>query len=225
MNSFILLQGKYNGGIFKNNKSKNQDASKLLEIAKNNSQRLFRLKEKGELGEYLKHVETCLELFHKLKHEGQERMVTGYDENGSVNIGNWRDLLDELLARFDGFVGKLKGNIGKIEKSFDTGRFRKRMEENVKIEEMRVNMKEKSFEFIRNRFARSDEKLGEKIPKLKMKKFEGTALVIIHLIRTQYFLKNLIVVVLKTVSLISVVIKRVSVVKGNITPLQFVKKN
>ena len=151
-------------------------------------------------------------------------MVAGYDENGSVNIGNWCDLLDELLARFDGFVGKLKGSIDKMEKRFDTGRFRKRMEEKVKIEEMKVNMKEKGFEFIRNRFARSDEKLGEKFPKLKMKKFQGTALGIIHLIRTQYFLRNLIVLVLKTVSLISVMIKRVPIVRGNITPLQFVKK-
>ena len=99
------------------------------------------------------------------------------------------------------------------------------MEEKAKIEEMKVNMKEKSFEFIRNRFARSDQKLGEKFPKLKTKKFEETALVIIHLIRTQYFLRNLIVLVLKTVSLIFVIIKRVPIVKGNITPLQFVKKS
>ena len=32
-------------------------------------------------------------------------MVAGYDEKGSVNIGNWCDLLDKLLAKFDGFVG------------------------------------------------------------------------------------------------------------------------
>lgn len=91
------------------------------------------------------------------------------------------------------------------------------MEEQVKIEEMK--MKAKGFESSWNRFVRSDEKLGEKLSKLKKKKNEGTTSVIIHLIRVQNFAKNLIVLVLKTVSLISVVIKHVPIVKKNITPL------
>ena len=95
-------------------------------------------------------------------------MVAGYDEKASVNIGNWCDLLDKLLAKFDGFVGKLKASIGKTEKRFDRGRFRKRMEEEVKIEEMK--MKAKGFESSWNRFVRSDEKLGEKLSKLKKNK-------------------------------------------------------
>ena len=42
------------------------------------------------------------------------------------------------------------------------------MEEQVKIEEMK--MKAKGFESSWNRFVRSDEKLGEKLSKLKKKK-------------------------------------------------------
>ena len=35
-------------------------------------------------------------------------MVVGDKEDEAVNVGEWCELLDESLARFDGFVGKLK---------------------------------------------------------------------------------------------------------------------
>ena len=35
-------------------------------------------------------------------------MVTGDKEDEAVNVAEWCDLLDERLARFDNFVGKLK---------------------------------------------------------------------------------------------------------------------
>ena len=52
--------------------------------------------------------------------------------------------------------------------------FRRRIEEVVKIEEMKMEMKEKSFEFSRDEIVKSDEKV--KLPKLKITKFEGTTL-------------------------------------------------
>ena len=55
-------------------------------------------------------------------------------------------------------------------------RFRRRMEEEVKIEEMKMEMKKKSFEFSRDEIVISDEKVSVKLPKLKIIKFEGTAL-------------------------------------------------
>ena len=55
-------------------------------------------------------------------------------------------------------------------------RFRRRMEEEVKIEEMKMEMKKKGFEFSRDEIVKSDEKLRVKLPKLKITKFEGTAL-------------------------------------------------
>ena len=48
---------------------------KLLEIAENESKRLFERKRKFEPVKYLKHVETRLEIFQDLKYEGQEIMV------------------------------------------------------------------------------------------------------------------------------------------------------
>ena len=49
------------------------------------------------------------------------------------------------------------------------------MEEEVKIEEMKMEMKKKGFEFSWNENVKSDEKVSVKPPKLKIK-FEGTAL-------------------------------------------------
>ena len=49
------------------------------------------------------------------------------------------------------------------------------MEEEVKIEEMKMEMKKKGFEFSRDEIVKSDEKVSVKLPKLKIKKFEGTA--------------------------------------------------
>ena len=55
-------------------------------------------------------------------------------------------------------------------------RFRRRMEEEVKIEGMEMEMKKKGFEFHRDEIVKSDEKVRAKLPKPKITKFEGTAL-------------------------------------------------
>ena len=55
-------------------------------------------------------------------------------------------------------------------------RFRGRMEEEMKTEEMKMDMKKKGFEFSRDEIVKSDEKVSVKLPKLKITKFEGTAL-------------------------------------------------
>ena len=50
------------------------------------------------------------------------------------------------------------------------------MEEDVKIEEMKMETKKEGFEFSRDEIVKSDEKISVKLPKLKITKFEGTAL-------------------------------------------------
>ena len=57
---------------------------KLLEIAENESTRLFKSKRKYELE---KHVKTRLEILQDLKYEGQEIMVAGDKEGEAVNVG------------------------------------------------------------------------------------------------------------------------------------------
>ena len=66
--------------------------------------------------------------------------------------------MDECLARFDRFVGKLKeqrsiarnreeAEAGRKKDLIQKERFRRRMEEEVKIEEMNMGMKTKDFKF------------------------------------------------------------------------------
>ena len=50
------------------------------------------------------------------------------------------------------------------------------MEEEMKIEEIKMEMKKKGFQFSRDEIVKSDEKVSVKLPKLKIKKFQGTAL-------------------------------------------------
>ena len=108
---------------------------------------------------HLKHVETRLEKLQDLKFEGQEIMVPGDNEDEPVNVGEWCELLDEHLSRSDGFVGKLKEELSiasdreeaearREEDLIQEERFRRRMEEEVKTEEMKMQLKKKGFELI-----------------------------------------------------------------------------
>ena len=80
---------------------------KQVKLLENESNTLFERKGKYELEKHLKHVETRLEILQDLKYEGQE-MVAGDKKDVAVHVGEWYELLDERLTRFDGFVGKLK---------------------------------------------------------------------------------------------------------------------
>ena len=61
---------------------------KLLEIAENESKRLFERKRKYELEKHLRHVEKRLEILQDLKHEGQEIMVAGDKEDEALMLAN-----------------------------------------------------------------------------------------------------------------------------------------
>ena len=104
--------------------------------------------------------------FQELKYEGQEIMIVGSKED----VGECCELLlDKHLARFDGFVGKLKEELSiardreeaetrRKEDLIEEERFRRLMEEEVKMEEMKMEMKKEGFEFSRDEIAKSDEK-------------------------------------------------------------------
>ena len=67
--------------------------------------------------------------------------------------------------RFDGFVRKLKEEISIASERKE-----------VKIEEMKMEMKKKGFEFSRDEIVKSDEKVSAKLSKVKITKFEERAL-------------------------------------------------
>ena len=180
---------KYNDKLFKNNQSKDQEASeivRLLEIAENDSNKLFVRKKKYELGKHLKHVEALLEILQDWKYEGQERMVADDEEDEAVNVGKRYELLEERLAWFDGFIAKLKKELSIVNDRkeaearrnkdlIEEERFRGRMEEEVKIEEIKMEMKKKSFKFNSNDILKSEKKVRINIV-LKITKFDGTTL-------------------------------------------------
>ena len=92
-------------------------------------------------------------------------MVAGNEDDEAVNVGEWCELLDECLVRFDEFVRKLKEEISIASERKE-----------VKIEEMKMEMKKKGFEFSRDEIVKSDEKVSAKLSKVKITKFEETAL-------------------------------------------------
>ena len=158
-----------------------------IDLIKDESKRLFERKRKYELERHLKNVEIRREILQDLKYEGQERMVAGDDDGEAVNVGEWCKLLDERLERFDGFLGKLKVELSiasdreeaetrRKEDLIQEERFKERMEEEIKIEELKMEMEKKGFQFGRDEIVKSDEKVSVKIPQLKITKFEGTAL-------------------------------------------------
>ena len=88
-------------------------------------------------------------------------MFGGDEEDEEINVGEWCELLDELLVRFDGSAEKLKEELSIASDREEVGtrrkedlikeeRFRRRMEEDVKREEMKTEIKKKDLEFSRD---------------------------------------------------------------------------
>ena len=89
-------------------------------------------------------------------------MIAGVDDvhqphvDEALNVSEWCELLDERLARFNRFVGKLKEKLS-IESDREEAEarlkedliqeesFRRRMKEELKTEEMKMEMKKKGF--------------------------------------------------------------------------------
>lgn len=73
------------GESWKTIEAKIKKSVKLLEIAEDESKRLFERRKKGEQGN------------QDLEYKGQERMVAG-DEEEVVNNGEWCRLIDETFS-------------------------------------------------------------------------------------------------------------------------------
>ena len=132
---------------------------KASEILESECKRLFKRKKKYNLEKNLKHIKTSLEILQDLKYEGQKRMVAGDEEDEAVNVGDCCELLGERLARFDEFVRKLKEELTiasdrkeaearRKEDLIQEERLRRRMEEGLKIEEMKMEMKKRIFSLV-----------------------------------------------------------------------------
>ena len=114
-------------------------------------------------------------------------MIADYKKDKAVNVGEQCELLDEGLARFDGFVGKLKEDLSIASDREEAEakpnedlileeRFRRRMKQEAKIEQMKMEVKKNGFELSTDEIVKYDKKVSVKLNKLKITKFQGTAL-------------------------------------------------
>ena len=101
------------------------------------------------------------------------------------NLQEWSCVMEEKMACFDDAVDKLNSAISNVEKEegakakheeniIQEEMFRRRMQEELKIYEMKLQMKSKEYES-RDKFG-NEERVNVKLPKLVITKFDGTSL-------------------------------------------------
>ena len=98
------------------------------------------------------------------------------------NLEEWLSVTEEKMVLFYDVVDRLKSAISNVEKKEAKAKheknipeevFRKRMQEELKIQEMKLQMKSKEYEK-RDKIV-NEKKVNVKLPKLLMAKFNGTS--------------------------------------------------
>ena len=101
------------------------------------------------------------------------------------NQEEWSSIMEEKMARFDDVVDRLKSAISNVEKKeeikakheeniIQEEMFRRRMQEELKIQDMKLQMKSKEYEKRDNIV--NEERVNVKLSKLVITKFDGTSL-------------------------------------------------
>ena len=85
----IFLWRKYNSKLFKNNQSKNQEASEIVRNSRKRDQEAVWKKEEAWTKETSKTCRNAPGILQDFKYKGQERIVTGDEENEAVKVGKW----------------------------------------------------------------------------------------------------------------------------------------
>ena len=130
-------------------------------------------------------------------------------------LEEWSSVMEEKMARFDDTVDRLKSVISNVEKkeaktkheeNIHEEMFRRRMQDELKIQEMKLQMNSKEYEK-RDKIV-NEERVNMKLPKLMITKFDGTSLDWFHFwnqfeseidkteigpVRKLYYLKELLI--------------------------------
>ena len=150
---------------------------KMLELAERESERLLKRNELNELQKNLANIEKRLDILQDLKYKVQELMINEREDSKAI---------DEFTAKIEeGMVSELEksvkqlndGEQAKIRSKVDQEQeenFRRRYEEEMRLEEMRMEMRRKYVNSEEKKSASESNKV--KLPKLVILKFEGTAL-------------------------------------------------
>ena len=155
---------------------------KLLELIEKETERLITRNKRSEIEKHLQYVELKLEKLQEFKYSGQEVLL---NEGEMENLEELPSIMEKKMARFDDVVDRLKSAISNVEKKeeikakheeniIQEEMFRRRMQEELKIQEMKLQMKSKEYEK-RDKIV-NEERVNVKLPKLVIKMFDGTSL-------------------------------------------------
>ena len=158
---------------------------KLLDFAEKETERLLTRNKKSEIEKHIQHVKFKLEKLQELKYSTHEVLL---EESEMGNLEEWSGVMEEKMVHFDDAVSRLKIAISNVEKKEEAKAlheeninqeemFRRRMEEELKIQEMKLQIKSKVYEK-RDKIVNEERvnDLNVKLPKLVIIKFDGTSL-------------------------------------------------
>ena len=116
---------------------------KLLELAEKKTERLLTRNKNSEIEKHLQHVELKLEKLEEFKYSTQEGLL---EEGEMGNLEEWSsdDVVDRLKSAISNVEKKEEAKARHEENIIQEEMFRRRMQEELKIQEMKLQMKSKS---------------------------------------------------------------------------------
>ena len=156
---------------------------KMLELAERETERLLKRNNLNELQKHLANIEKRLDVLQDLKYKVQELLISESKESKAID--EFTVKIEEAMARFDGVVSEVEKSLKRLNDSeqakarsnVDQEReenFRRRYEEEMWLEKMRMEMRKKYVDSEGKKSACESNKV--KLPQLVISKFEGTAL-------------------------------------------------
>ena len=136
------------------NKTRNfiNTQKKMLELAERETEQLLKRNELNKLQKHLANIEKRLDVLQDLKHKVQELMISESEESKATD--EFTTKIEEDMATFDGVVNELEKSVkrlndgeqakpwSKVDQEHEEN-FRRRYEEEMRLKEMRMEMRKK----------------------------------------------------------------------------------
>ena len=154
---------------------------KIVERSEKDSTKILARNKDNEAQKHVSYIEQRLETIQDMKYEVQEMAIVDNVEGAMVDecvsitnekMERYQELLDQLKGCLEDLREKKEAETRKKEDGMQKERFKRRMEEDLKVEEMKLETKKKNEDkdIIVNR------NIQFKLPKLMITNFEGTYL-------------------------------------------------
>ena len=125
---------------------------KILERSEKDSAKILARNKDSEVQKHVSYIEQQLDPTQDMKYEVKEMMIADNVEDAIVD--EWVSITKEKMERYQELVDQLKGcledspenkeaEIRNKEDEMQEGRFKRRMKKELKIEEMKLEMKKK----------------------------------------------------------------------------------